>query len=52
MSYINAIVYAPDGVRIVSGSSDGCVRVWDAKTSECTSKFRAPIPLACAAQQL
>ena len=43
-SYINAIVYAPDGVCIVSGSSDGCVRVWDAKTSECTCRFHSPTP--------
>ena len=51
-SYINSIVYAPEGARIVSGSSDGCVRVWDAKTAECTAKFQPPTAVVCRSPSL
>ena len=31
-SYVNSIAYSPDGKKIVSGSSDKTVRVWDAES--------------------
>lgn len=43
-SYINEIVFAPDGNRLVTGSSDGSVRVWDAKSCDCVCTFRPPTP--------
>ena len=51
-SYINHCTYTPDGLRIVSSGSDGWVKVWDPKTSECVSSFRpnpsgAEIPVNC-----
>ena len=36
------VCYAPDGAKIVSGSSDGSVRVWDAKSCECVCTFAPP----------
>ena len=38
------IVFAPDAARLVTGSSDGSVRVWDAKTCDCLHNFRPPAP--------
>ena len=29
-----AVAFSPDGARIVSGSADGTVRVWDAASGE------------------
>jgi len=43
-SYINEIAFAPDGMRLVTGSSDGAVKVWDAKTCDCLQTFRPPAP--------
>jgi WD40 repeat protein len=31
-SYVNCVAYSPDGKKIVSGSSDNKIRVWDAET--------------------
>lgn len=45
-SYINALAYSPDGSRLVSASSDGSVKVWDAKSSECTCTLAPPSPAA------
>ncbi|KAJ7613199.1 quinon protein alcohol dehydrogenase-like superfamily [Roridomyces roridus] len=33
--WISSICFSSDGVRIVSGSADGAVCVWDARTGEC-----------------
>jgi len=51
-SYINHCTYTLDGLRIVSSGSDGWVKVWDPKTSECVSSFRPnpagqEIPINC-----
>jgi WD40 repeat protein len=32
--YVTSVAFSPDGNRIVSGSDDKSVRVWDAKTGE------------------
>ena len=31
---VNSVSFSPDGTRIVSGSDDNTVRVWDAVTGE------------------
>ncbi|CCA77002.1 hypothetical protein PIIN_10987 [Serendipita indica DSM 11827] len=33
-SWVNAVAFSPDGSRIVSGSLDQTIRLWDAKTGE------------------
>ncbi|KAG9126262.1 hypothetical protein FRC07_004185 [Ceratobasidium sp. 392] len=33
-SKVNSVAYAPDGRRIVSGSDDGMVRIWDAEAGD------------------
>eukprot|EP00922_Rhytidocystis_sp_ex-Travisia-forbesii_P007963 GHVS01011753.1.p1 GENE.GHVS01011753.1~~GHVS01011753.1.p1 ORF type:complete len:550 (-),score=71.80 GHVS01011753.1:1462-3111(-) len=43
-SYVNNAIYAPDGSHVITCSSDGKVRVWDAKTSECRRVFSPPPP--------
>ena len=37
---VNAVVWSPDDMRIVSGSADGTVRVWDAQTGELLKTLR------------
>ena len=34
-STVNSVAFSPDGGRIVSGSDDNSVRVWDAASGEC-----------------
>ena len=31
-SYITSVAYSPDGTKIVSGSNDQTIKVWDAGT--------------------
>src|SRR6202042_300073 len=35
---VNSVAFSHDGKRIVSGSSDQTIRVWDAETGEAISK--------------
>lgn len=44
-SYVNDATYTSDGSKVVSCSSDGTVRVWDVKSSECSATFRTPQPV-------
>ncbi len=39
-SYINDCLFSPEGARIVSGSSDGCIKVWDVKTADCLQTIK------------
>jgi WD40 repeat-containing protein SMU1 len=38
-SYVNDAVWATNGAQVVSGGSDGTVRLWDASTTECITSF-------------
>jgi WD40 repeat-containing protein SMU1 len=39
-SYVNRAVFSDDASRVISASSDGTVKVWDSKTTDCISTFR------------
>uniref|UniRef100_A0A3Q2ZLK0 WD40 repeat-containing protein SMU1 n=1 Tax=Kryptolebias marmoratus TaxID=37003 RepID=A0A3Q2ZLK0_KRYMA len=39
-SFVNEATFTPDGHHIISASSDGTVKVWNVKTTECTSTFK------------
>lgn len=39
-SYVNSAIYSHDGSQVISASSDATVRVWDAKSCDCTLVFR------------
>merc|ERR1719278_460102 len=34
-SYVNSVMFSPDSHNVISGSSDGTVKVWSTKTTEC-----------------
>jgi WD40 repeat protein len=35
---VTAVAYSPDGLHIISGSQDGTIRIWDAKTGAAVGK--------------
>ena len=37
-SHVNSIAFSPDGSRIVSGSSNNTIRLWDAETGDAIGK--------------
>eukprot|EP00300_Choanocystis_sp_HF-7_P012823 c18049_g1_i1.p1 GENE.c18049_g1_i1~~c18049_g1_i1.p1 ORF type:complete len:521 (+),score=133.10 c18049_g1_i1:26-1564(+) len=41
-SYVNDVSYSVDGSRVISASSDGSVRLWDSKTTECVRVIIPP----------
>jgi WD40 repeat protein len=34
-NYVNSVAYSPDGTKIISGSEDKTIKIWDANTGEC-----------------
>ena len=32
---VNSVAYSPDGTKIISGSGDKTIKIWDANTGEC-----------------
>lgn len=41
-SFVNHVSYTSDGERALSASSDGTMRVWNIKTTDCLFTFRLP----------
>jgi len=39
-SYVNEAIFSADGSLVYSASSDGTVKAWDVKTSECTQTLK------------
>jgi WD40 repeat protein len=37
---VNCVVTLPDGRRVLSGSSDSSLRVWDVDTGECVQELK------------
>ena len=33
--WVNSVAYSPDGTKIISGSFDGIIKIWDVNTGEC-----------------
>lgn len=44
LTFVNCALYLPDNTRVVTGSADGKVKVWDAKTQDCLQTFSPPLP--------
>ncbi|PHJ17948.1 wd-40 repeat protein [Cystoisospora suis] len=44
LTFVNCALYLPDNTRVVTGSADGRVKVWDAKTQDCLHTFSPPLP--------
>lgn len=42
-SFVNDVVYTIDGHHLLSGSSDGTVKLWSTKTCECIHTFQASL---------
>ena len=34
-STVNSVAYSPDGTKIISGSLDNTIKIWDANTGQC-----------------
>lgn len=45
-SFVNCVCFTQDGSRLLTGSSDGTVKVWDARSSECLHTFRPGVESA------
>ncbi|CAM9901383.1 unnamed protein product, partial [Choristocarpus tenellus] len=45
VSFVNTAVYMQDGAKIVTGSADGTVKVWDAKTTENLHSFSPAVSI-------
>ncbi|MEE0961709.1 MAG: hypothetical protein U0L54_04100, partial [Bacteroidales bacterium] len=39
-SVVNSVAYSPDGTKIISGSSDKTVKIWNANTGECLKTLK------------
>uniref|UniRef100_A0A7S3G5S5 WD40 repeat-containing protein SMU1 n=1 Tax=Palpitomonas bilix TaxID=652834 RepID=A0A7S3G5S5_9EUKA len=43
-SFVNSATYASEGSRVVTGSSDGTIKLWDSRSAECLATFKPPLP--------
>ncbi|KAF6023440.1 SMU1 [Bugula neritina] len=41
MSFVNDVSFTQDNHHILSGSSDGTIKLWSLKSTECTSTFKS-----------
>ncbi|XP_056296010.1 WD40 repeat-containing protein SMU1 isoform X1 [Pseudoliparis swirei] len=39
-SFVNEAAFTPDGHHVISASSDGTVKMWNMKTTECSNTFK------------
>ncbi|MBQ2304165.1 MAG: hypothetical protein II256_07095 [Bacteroidales bacterium] len=39
-SYVFSVAYSPDGTKIVSGSRDNTVKIWNANTGQCLQTLK------------
>ena len=39
-SYVESVAYSPDGTKIISGSRDRTIKIWDANTGECLKTLK------------
>ena len=37
---LHSVAYSPDGTKIISGSGDKTIKIWDANTGECLQTFK------------
>ena len=37
---VNSVAYSPDGTKIISGSRDKTIKIWDANTGECLKTLK------------
>jgi len=41
VSFVNSAIYTIDGHHVITASSDGSVKLWSMKTSECTATYKS-----------
>ncbi|CDI84336.1 WD-40 repeat protein, putative [Eimeria acervulina] len=44
LTFVNCALYLPDNTRIITGSADGKIKIWDSKTQDCLQTFTPPVP--------
>ena len=44
---VSSVHFSPDGTRLVSGSWDKTVKIWDPSTGSCLSELRVDDPVVC-----
>ncbi|MBQ1192103.1 MAG: hypothetical protein IIX43_07525, partial [Bacteroidales bacterium] len=38
--YVLSVAYSPDGTKIISGSDDKTIKIWDANTEQCLQTLK------------
>ena len=39
-SVVNSVAYSPDGTKIISGSDDATIKIWEANTGQCLKTLK------------